>query len=145
MTDWYTFTLQQWSNFTLQLTLRDLTDSLRNRVLAQYLSRRFPFERSLRREDDESTIGEEILSDFDGFWQKLETRLLMVPGKELLSLLNKQLQAKYQVSVSHALLVDCFRVDEIPQEMTNLIADIDEFRISVIDKKNARNASSTTA
>ncbi|MFH1970330.1 MAG: ATP-binding protein [Verrucomicrobiota bacterium] len=108
--------------------LMTLTESLRHKVEARYLARRRQYERSRKTGLDDSTIEEGLLKEFDQVWQDKAQRYLVVPGKETLSVLNTYLQEHYGVTVSAFLIIDCFRKEEIPVEMSDLLNDIDEFR-----------------
>lgn len=52
----------------------------------------------------------------------------LVPGKELLSMLNAHLQDTYRVSISSRAIVDAFTRDEILPEITALIKKLDDAR-----------------
>lgn len=108
--------------------LMTLTEPLRHRVEAKYLARRRQYERSHKIGVDDSTIEERLLKEFDSVWSDKAQRCLVVPGKETLSVLNKYLQEKYEITVSTSLIVDCFRKEEIPQEMVDLLNAINDFR-----------------
>lgn len=108
--------------------LAKLTEPLRHRVEAKYLARRRPFEKIKASGLDDSTIDEKLMSEFDLKWKELATRLLLVPGKEVLSILNSYLQGLYGITISPSLIIDCFLKDEIPTEMSSLIKRIEEFR-----------------
>ena len=108
--------------------LTKLTEPLRHRVEAKYLARRRPFEKSKASGLDDSTIDEKLMGEFDLKWKELGTRLLLVPGKEVLSNLNSYLQALYGVTITPSLIVDCFVKDGVPVEMNLLINRIEEFR-----------------
>jgi hypothetical protein len=112
----------------IALLLMTLTEPLRHRVEARYLARRRQYERSRKTGLDDSTIEERLLKEFDNVWSDKAQRCLVVPGKETLSVLNTYLQEKYGITVSRSLIVDCFRKEEIPQEMIDLLSAIDDFR-----------------
>ena len=79
--------------------LLSLTEPLRHRVEARYLSRRRPFEKAKTPSLDESTIDERLMAEFDEVWKDTEKRCLLLPGKETLAVLNTYLQNKYSVTI----------------------------------------------
>lgn len=107
--------------------LMSLTDELRHRVQARYMGRQRQYEKSLRTGRDDSTIEESLLRDFDSVWGDPDQRLLILPGKETLSILNSYLQENCGITVSAGLIVDSFQAEEIPREMVNLLDDISSF------------------
>ena len=108
--------------------LMKLTDPLRHRVLAKYLARGRQYEKSRKSGLDDSTIEEKLLGEFDDIWSDKAKRCLVVPGKETLAALNTYLQKGYGITISTSFIVDCFRKEEIPQEMIDLLRGIDDFR-----------------
>jgi hypothetical protein len=105
-----------------------LTEPLRHRIQAKYLARRRQYERTRKMGLDDSSIEERLLKEFDLVWNDKTQRVLIVPGKETLSELNKYLQNRYEITVSVSLIVDCFRREEISQEMVDLLNAIEDFR-----------------
>ena len=108
--------------------LTEQTESMRHRIEARYLARRRQYEKSQRSGRDDSTIEEQLLAEFDQAWKDRNRRCLIVPGKETLSAINSYLQDKYGVTLSMSHIVDCFQKDEVPQEMTDLLNEIERFR-----------------
>jgi hypothetical protein len=108
--------------------LISLTDSLKNKIQARYLARRRPFEKSIAKGLDDSTIDEQLMGEFDVDWTNVENRLMLIPGKETLAELNRHLQENYGITVSSAFIATCFRKDEVPSEMVTLVEEIEVFR-----------------
>ena len=119
----------------IEEVLLALTEPMRYRVQAHYLSRRREFEHSRRAGRDDSTIEEQLLVEFDYTWRDKKMRMLTVPGKEALSKFNSHLQEKYNVSVSAGLIVESFLWKEVPEEMVQLLSAIDEFRKMDVEAK----------
>ena len=107
--------------------LTQITDKIRNRIVAQYLEKRRLFERTKNPGLATETITEHLISEFDKIWGDLNERLKIVPGKEILGDLNTFLQQNYSISISKTLIVDSFRKEEIESEMRELILLIAEF------------------
>ena len=117
---------KQFSENTCNLLDR-ITSPMRHKVEAQYLERRKPYEKQRRRHVAEETITEHLMEEYDHCWGDIEKRLRMVPGKETLGALNAYLQDTCGITISPTLIVDSFNSDEIDEEMTGLIALIDDF------------------
>lgn len=104
-----------------------VTEPLRHKVEAQYLSRRRRFAKAKKRNLDDATIDEELMREFDADRQDVRRRILIVPGKDALAKLNEYLQNTYEVSISSSLIVECFRKDDIPPEIAQLVQEIEDF------------------
>jgi len=109
--------------------LGELTSSLRHRIEAQFLDKRRPFARRTSPKSHATTIDETLLGEFERVWDDFERRLLLVPGKEVLGLLNKHINDKYHVSVTPSSIIDSFKRSEVPPEMCQLIDLLDSFRL----------------
>jgi hypothetical protein len=109
------------------LRLSTITEQFRHPVQAQYLKCR----RTLRKKAvaglDDSTIDESLLREFEALWKDGSSRLLLVPGKDVLSALNAYLQQQFSISLTHARIVDAFHLHEIPSDMVALIKQVDIF------------------
>lgn len=73
------------------------------------------------------------MAEFDESWQDIARRCLIVPGKDTLAAINTYLQENYQVTVSPLFIIHCFRRNELPTEMVELIRQIDQFARAVAD------------
>lgn len=80
---------------------------------------------------DQSNVISQFKQDFDEKWDKsINERLKVVSGKEVLKRLNVYLQDNFGISIS---LNDIFlniKRSEVPQEIQNLIEDLDTFQKS---------------
>lgn len=108
--------------------LEDITKPLKNKISGQYLAKRTTYEKSKNPSLDPASINEKIMSDFDALWESPPNRLRVVPGKQVLSLLNKYLQEKYQITISPSIIIESFNRSEIPEEMVDLINKLDLLR-----------------
>jgi hypothetical protein len=114
--------------------LETLTSSMRHRVAAQYLARRVQYERSKNPSLEAATVTEAHMKQFEYDWASLETRLEIVPGKELISDLNVYLQSKYAISLSPLAIANNIASEHIPSDMRGLIEAIDAFRKQDVDE-----------
>jgi energy-coupling factor transporter ATP-binding protein EcfA2 len=112
----------------LSQLLESLTGPLRHKVQARFLLGRRPSEKAKSPGLDEATIDERLMTEFHEVWENIERRCHIVPGKDVLGALNNYLQKYYKVTVTASLIIDCFRRQEIPSEMADIVEEIDEFR-----------------
>jgi energy-coupling factor transporter ATP-binding protein EcfA2 len=110
-----------------------LTDPLKHSIQAKHLVSRFQQEKSRSPNIHDSTINESILKDFELTWGNIGERLKIVPGKEVLSMLNKFLQGNYEISITDASIVDAFLELEIDDDMRLLIKKLEEFRREAVE------------
>ena len=112
----------------VEKTLFALTDIMKSRINAQFISKREKYFRKASPKLDPATITENSLEEFETIWHDLGGRLRIVPGKELIAALNRQLQDRYSVTVTSSAIVGAMRKDEIPQSMLSLLSRLDDFR-----------------
>lgn len=114
--------------------LQDITDALKNDVLAQYLKRRQPVAKAAGKSLDDTTVTSQLLASFEAQWKHLSTRLDMVPGKVVLSKLNSQLQAKWNITVTPNAIIEAMQDDEVPDEIKKIIISLAQFANGQISK-----------
>jgi len=98
------------------------------RTQAQLQSHRLKYEKSLNPKIDDSTIIEKILGEFENEWNDLNSRLLILPGKDFLSSLNQYLQDNFKITITNSNILSSTKKEEVPSEIVTLINDIEEFR-----------------
>lgn len=108
--------------------LRRLTEEMKSRVNAQFMSKRQRYLRECNPALDQATLNQEMLEDFDAIWSDFDTRLEVVPGKDLLASLSGQLQSNLGISLTTGLIVRTMRKDEVPAGMLALLGKLDDFR-----------------
>jgi energy-coupling factor transporter ATP-binding protein EcfA2 len=116
-------------NETASVILETLTQSMKNHISGQYLSKRTGYEKGKHPELDYATINKKLLDAFEAAWKNLKTRFEIVPGKELLSQLNGFLQEKYKVTLSVSSIVSAMKPEEVPDDIRTLMDDLDSFRV----------------
>lgn len=112
----------------VQEILKCLSNKMRSRVNAQFMSKREKYLKAASPSADSATINEKMLEDFEELWSKMESRLEIVPGKELLSMLNEYLQSNFSVSLTHSLIVNAMKPEEIPEDIVKLLEKLESFR-----------------
>ena len=108
--------------------IKSLTEPLRSKVSAQYLSKGLTYEKPRNSKLDESTITQKLIEQFDKSWNSLPERLSIIPGKELMAELNTYFQEHYKVSLTAKFIINEMRSGEVPQEIVKLIQELDDFQ-----------------
>ena len=108
--------------------LKYLTDGLKSKISGHFLSNRSTYEKSKNPGIDQATINQHLLEEFEDIWNSLSQRLEIVPGKEILSQLNKYLQENYKVTLSLTAIVNAMNPGEVCQEIRSLLDKLDDFR-----------------
>ncbi len=101
--------------------LMSLSDQMKSRINAQFMSKRGQYLKAANPSLDYATINERMLDEFDELWTDFESRMKIVPGKDLFAKLNEYLQTKYSISITHSLIVNTMRKDEIPSSILDLL------------------------
>jgi len=106
--------------------LQMITEKLKVAIQGQYLSKRKPHEKRRHSGYDDATINANLISQFDDLWRDFSERRKIVPGKQVISMLNQYLQGKFKISISRTAIVSSFRKAEIPDDIVDLINGIDD-------------------
>lgn len=104
------------------------SEQMRSAVFGQYLAKRTIQEKALSPHEDPATINTRVAMAFEKEWATFDGRMRLVPGKQLLSALNQDLQSRYKITISQAKIVQAFDRADVPSEMVKLIDMLDEFR-----------------
>ena len=68
------------------------------------------------------------MNEFDKKWESVETRMKIVPGKEVFSALNAHLQSKYKIALSPNFVAESFLRSEVCPQIVALLQKLDEIR-----------------
>ena len=79
---------------------------------------------------DPGTVARDATLDFQAKWNDLESRLRVVPGKQVLRRVREHLQEKYGISLTTRMLVNELLADEIPGDLRDTLHQIEDFRCS---------------
>jgi hypothetical protein len=107
--------------------LEEITAPMRDICLGQYIARRTEFLRRMKK-DDPATIGTDTVRWFNAKWDRLETRVEIVPGKETLHAFRSRVSEIYGVSLSDVKIVGAFNRGDVPKDLQQLLGEIDRFR-----------------
>lgn len=108
--------------------LSEVTRSIKSVVEAQYIAGAVNYNRAIRSTKDISTIGADTIDWFEETWGALGSRLSIVPGKSVLSLLNAHLQREYKVAVTPRMILAEMRRVELPTDVLELLRRLDRMR-----------------
>lgn len=112
--------------------LEKVSGSMKNLVSAQFITRRTQYEKSKDPALDYVTLNQRALEEFEGLWATWASRILVVPGKELLSQLNRYIQERYHVTITPIAIISAMTPAQIPGYISELIASLDAFRLATL-------------
>ena len=115
----------------MESLLISITNPMRDEVMSQLVAKRSEKLKPTGR--DPADIMKETISEFNQIWDELETRLTIVPGKDVLRALRAYTQEHLGVSLTDARIVDAIHREEIPGDLRDLVHAIDAFRTSAPD------------
>jgi energy-coupling factor transporter ATP-binding protein EcfA2 len=121
---------------TSEAILTSLTTPLKSKISGQFISKCSGYEKIKNPGLDQATITQRLLERFEEAWNDTERRLEIIPGKEVLSTLNAYIQDRYKVTLSPTVIIKEMRTGEIPNEIANLIEEIDSFRLQKVQKND---------
>ncbi|ENM5764246.1 hypothetical protein V9R53_003940 [Vibrio mimicus] len=106
--------------------LIEITEKIKLDVQSQYISKRMDF--NTGKGLDTSTISRKAIEDFEQLWSNLDTRMGIVPGKTTIRMLRSLIQDDYKVNLTDFQIIDEFKNNEIPEDLSNLIRKLELFR-----------------
>ena len=106
--------------------LERITKPLRNALQAQYIAKRTAYFQHASR--DKAIITTEAIELFNASWERLGTRLEIVPGKDVLNSFREVIQSKYGITLTDYRIIDEFRSEEVPSDLLDLLRSLDDYR-----------------
>ncbi len=107
--------------------IEKITEPLKIGIQAQYVAKRSQF--FLRNSGlDPATINIETMEIFERKWKNINTRMEIVPGKDVLRMLRSEIQTIYSVNLTDFRIIDEFSTSEIPDDLRDLLFSLDKFR-----------------
>jgi len=107
--------------------LERITTANKDYIQSQYLAKRSEFLR--KRKQDVATINAETIRIFNEKWNDINTRLSVVPGKDTLRELRREIERLYGVTMTDIRIIDEFRIEEISEDFKALIETLERFRL----------------
>lgn len=108
--------------------LEQITNSMKDDVLSQLLARRYDYLRGDRQ--DGSKIHKATMAAFESRWSVLNSRLALVPGKEVIRQFRQQVQDRYGVTLTDARIAEAINREDIPADMRKLLTELESFRLT---------------
>lgn len=106
--------------------LDEITSDLKVDAQSQYIAKRISHHQG--KGVDTGTISREAIEVFEKLWGDIDSRMEVVPGKTTLRLLRGAIQEDYSVNLSDVKIIDEFEKEEIPEDLLQLIDDMESFR-----------------
>ncbi|MCA3183182.1 MAG: AAA family ATPase [Cupriavidus sp.] len=102
-------------------------EDVRHEVFAQLLARYSDFKKRTAGNLDSATVNAKLSREFEARWSQVEGREAMVPGKEILANLNRQLQESCGVTLSDGVIANQFSRETIPEDLLHLLDFLNQF------------------
>ena len=107
-------------------TLESITQELESECSGQYIGKYCTYLKSTGR--DQATLATEAVRIFNNKWSRMESRLGIVPGKKVLRAVRDRLRESHGITLTDWRIVDCYKREEVPEDLARLIRQLDEFR-----------------
>jgi len=108
--------------------LDQIAENIRSKVQAQYLARQGEVMHAKNPHKSGATISQQLIEQFESDWSAWERRIAMIPGKQVFSLLNAELQKEYGISLTPLAVVHSMQKDEIALDLRSMLEGLDQFR-----------------
>jgi AAA domain, putative AbiEii toxin, Type IV TA system len=105
----------------------------KSHVMAQFLDSKRRFSRLNSPTVHDATITLAALEEFELGWSSSDGQLALIPGKEAVSFINKELQQKYGISITPTAIIDAMQQEEIPSEVVEMVNVIAKFAKEAVD------------
>ena len=115
-------------NFDIMEILESITDNLKSECSGQHISSYCSYFKASGK--DQSTLATEAIKIFEQRWSDMQSRLEIVSGKCVIKAVRDCFQQNYGVTLTDLRIIDCYKIDEIPQDLVDLIRRLDAFRES---------------
>jgi hypothetical protein len=93
-----------------------------------------------RTSKDAATIANETIALLDDEWASLDTRMLVVPGKRLLSMLNTHLQQTLRISITPTQIIRSLSEADLNAGLVEILPDLDRFSANQPESVDANTA-----
>ena len=106
--------------------LAEITEPRRSLIQGQYIAKRDSYFKSTK--EDSANIAATAIEQLNQKWANIETRMEVIPGKEILAVLRQRIQADFSVTLTDNRIIDAFHKDEIPEDIISLLNALEQFR-----------------
>jgi len=114
--------------------LVEISEKYHHEALGQYTAKAILFSHGSG--IDPSTIIASVSEDFHKHWQTIETRLCIVPGKEVLKAFRTFAQEAFSVTLTDNGIINSFKQEEIPADLQTLLHILNEYTGSMKEQSS---------
>jgi len=108
--------------------LDEITHPLKDGIVSQLMGKYHDYLH--KRGQDTSTVYKKVMNSLEPRWLNIESRMSVVPGKDVLSMYRQKIQDIYGVTITDARIVDSMNQGDVPTDMVELLKELDAFRIA---------------
>jgi energy-coupling factor transporter ATP-binding protein EcfA2 len=105
--------------------LQRCTDEIKSQVSGQIIANRMNFFAGGAK--DPATVASEASGFIDLHWGDLSRRLMIVPGKQVLSAFNAKLQARETISITPPQIIRHMRAEEVGEDLAKILRGLEIF------------------
>jgi hypothetical protein len=113
---------------TIEDILNVITSPYKIDLQGHYVGKYVQYMKSKKSHDDASTLTAKALQDFEIKWNKIDSRIKIVGGKQVLKDIRSYVSEKWSVTLTDIRIIDEFQPIDIPEDMRDLIQKIDAYR-----------------
>ncbi len=106
--------------------LTTATDNCKIQAQSQYIAKKTSY--LLKSGKDYSTLTSEAITIFEKRWNNLETRIEIVPGKEILKSVRDTVQSQYCYTLTESRIIESMHINDIPCDLRDLCLKLEMFR-----------------
>jgi hypothetical protein len=114
------------SQSNLDDIVASVVSDMKSAVLSQHISNRMRYF-DHRTSKDPATVASEAISHVDKEWKDSSRRLLIVPGKQVLSAINARLQDLLGVSITQAQIIRNLKSEDVACDLHEILHDLNSF------------------
>lgn len=114
-------------SFDVDAVLDSFSNDQRAYVQSRYIALRQRFAKRSGSKTHPDKITEDAIVEFDKNWEQSKALRKMIPGKDALSEINRQLQETFKVSVTPSAIVGAMGLTDVSAEVKTLLRSIGEF------------------
>jgi energy-coupling factor transporter ATP-binding protein EcfA2 len=107
--------------------LNKAMDDTRHDVFAQRLARYTDFKKKTESSLDAATVNLQFSRAFEDSWGQIGGREMIVPGKDVLAKINRELQAGWNISLSDGLIANQFTKNNLADDFLTLLETLKRF------------------
>lgn len=116
---------QKWTQRALAF-IDELSEEMKSDVLAQTISNRMRYFGN-RTSKGPATIAAEAITKLDSDWTPVERRMTVVPGKQLIAMLNSRLQQNLGISITAPQIIRNLSPELIANDLREILSGINQF------------------